>query len=127
MFMTEAGAGKPQSTEMIYLNNTMYIHVNAAWRAMPITAQARKDAQTPDPSTTCRVVRDEAVNGEAVTVYSLHRQTADYKSDSQMWISKSRGVPLKLEMDTDVGGTAGKGHRTIRYEYTNVQAPAGDH
>ena len=127
MYMTEAGPGKPRSTEMIYLNNTMYIQVNGAWRARPISDQARKDAQTPDPSTTCRIVRDEAVNGEAATVYSLHRQADDSKSDSQMWISKSRGVPLKLEMDTDVGGAAGKSHRTIRYEYTNVQAPSGAH
>jgi outer membrane lipoprotein-sorting protein len=127
MYMTDAGAGKPRSTEMIYLNNTMYIQVAGAWRSRPISDQARKEAQVLDPNTTCRVVRDEAVNRESATVYGLHRQTADAKSDSQMWISKSRGVPLKLEMDTDVGGTAGKSHRTIRYEYANVQAPAGAH
>ncbi len=30
-------------------------------------------------------------------------------------------------MDLDVGGTAGKSHRTMRFDYTNVQPPAGVH
>jgi len=28
------------------------------------------------------------------------------------------------EADTDVGGSGGKTHRSLRYEYTNIQAPA---
>jgi outer membrane lipoprotein-sorting protein len=124
LYMTDTAGGKTRSSETIYLNNKTYFQVNSGWKATPLTDQAKKETAALDPAATCRVVRDEAVNGEAATVYSIHRQTADDKSDSQMWVSKSRGVPLKLEMDIDVGGTAGKSHRTIRYEYTNVKAPA---
>ncbi len=89
-------------------------------------AATRKETEADEEKTmTCRLVRDEAVNGEAAALYTAHQQNPDVKSDSQIWISKSKGVPLKLEMDMDVGGAAGKSHRTMRYEYTNVQAPAG--
>jgi hypothetical protein len=33
-------------------------------------------------------------------------------------------VPVKIEMDMDAGGADGDSHRSIRYEYTNVHAPA---
>jgi outer membrane lipoprotein-sorting protein len=125
IYMTDTAGGKTQSNETIYLDNKTYFQFKGAWKVTPITDDAKKETAALDAATTCRVVRDEAVNGEAATVYSLHRQTADDKSDSQMWVSKSRGLPLKLEMDIDVGGTAGKRHRIIRYEYTNVRAPAG--
>jgi len=71
------------------------------------------------------MVRDESVNGEPATLYSGHDQLPDAKVDSQVWISKARGLPLKMEMDMDTGGAAGKSHRTVRYEYSNVQPPAG--
>jgi outer membrane lipoprotein-sorting protein len=124
IYMTDTAGGKTRSDEIIYLNNKTYVQVNGAWHVNDTTDEERKETLAPDPNTTCRVVRDESVNGEAATVYSLHRQTADDKSDSEMWVSKSRGVPLKLQMDMDVGGAAGKSHRTMRYEYTNVHAPA---
>jgi hypothetical protein len=73
---------------------------------------------------TCGLVRDELVNGEASTLSSAHKQTPDVKNDSQIWISKSKGVPVKIEMDMDAGGADGDSHRSIRYEYTNVHAPA---
>ena len=62
---------------------------------------------------------------EAATLYKVHNQTANDTVDTQIWISKSRGLPLKGIYDIDVGGGArGKSHTEIRYEYTNVTAPA---
>ena len=124
VYLTDTSGGKTISSETMYLNNKTYFQINGVWKNFPISEKAKEETAALDPATTCRVVRDEVVNGEAATVYSLHRQTADDKSDSQMWVSKSRGLPLKLEMDIGVGGTAGKRHRTMRYEYTNVKAPA---
>jgi outer membrane lipoprotein-sorting protein len=68
---------------------------------------------------TCRYLRDEAVNGEAAAVYSQHIENEDTVSDGTVWISKSRGLPLRVE--TNVEGTL----RSTRYEYGNVQVPAG--
>ena len=69
------------------------------------------------------IVRDEAVSGEPATLYKVHNQTPDGTLDTQIWISKSRGLALKQINDLDVGGGArGKSHTETRYEYTNVTA-----
>ena len=132
IYSTETAAhtgGKPRSSELIYFNNTTYIQINGKWTISPATpkrmADMHKDAENKHPNATCRAVRDELVNGEAATLYSMHEDTADAKVDSQIWISKSRGLPVKFETDMDAGGAGGKTHRAMRYEYTNVQAPAG--
>jgi hypothetical protein len=133
IYSTETAAstgGKMRTSEIIYLTDKTYIQMNGKWRMSPVTMKKmqdmKKDTETEGlADMTCRQVRDEVVNGEAATLYTMHKNTADEKSDSQVWISKLRHLPLKLEMDTDVGGGAGKSHRSMRYEYTNVQAPAG--
>ena len=77
-----------------------------------------------DSKSTCRHVRDEMVNGEAAALYMGHSENDGVKSDAQTWISKSRGLPLKTEEDIDTGD-GDKRHMSIRYEYSNVRAPAG--
>ncbi len=123
--------GKTRTSELIYLNNTHYMLVSGKWIAGRVTPKdlenARYKADDSGASLTCRAVRDDSVNGEAATIYSIHRETVDFKTDAQVWISKSRGLPLRKEADTDLGGAAGKSHQSIRYEYTNVQAPDGIH
>jgi hypothetical protein len=132
MYQTETAVytgGKPRSNELIYFNNKTYILVGGKWSVSPMTpqkmAENQKEAQQNEAGMTCSVVRDEVVGGEATTLYSAHKQVPEVTTDTQIWISKSKGVPVKLEVDMNVGGTAGKSHRSIRYEYTNVQAPAG--
>jgi hypothetical protein len=130
IYMTETAGGKTRTSELIYLNNKTYLQVGGKWQVSPQTpsqmAEIRKETEADAEKTmTCHLVRDEPVNGEAAALYTAHQQNPDEKSDSQLWISKSKGVPLKLEMDMDVGGASGKSHRSMRYEYTNVQAPSG--
>lgn len=129
LYQTDTYAGKTRTSELIFINNKSYLEISGQWRANPMSpakmAEIRKETEDEETKTmTCRVVREEAVNGEAATLYSAHQESPDGKRDSQIWISKSRGVPLKLEMDMD-GGASGRKHRNIRYEYANVQVPAG--
>jgi hypothetical protein len=135
VYTTEDGAyagGKTRNVETIYLIDKAYVQVNGRWRESPVSPKvmlnqmnkARADADAAAGShSTCRMVRDEAINGEAATLYISHTDTEDLKADSQIWISKSRGLPLKLEETSDTG--AGKNHRVSRFEYTNVQPPPG--
>jgi hypothetical protein len=136
VYTTEDGAytgGKPRNVETIYLIDKAYVQVNGKWRESPITpkmmlknmkeARADADKDVKDSHSTCQMVRDEAINGEAATLYSSHTETKELKADSQIWISKSRGLPLKMEETSDTG--AGKNHRVSRFEYTNVQPPPG--
>ncbi|MEO5558639.1 MAG: hypothetical protein ABIO49_02715 [Dokdonella sp.] len=73
----------------------------------------------------CRYLRDETVNGEAAAVYAGHSETEDSQSDTQTWISASRGLPLLTELDIDLGDAGGKKHTSMRYDYSDVQSPAG--
>ena len=129
LYMTESGGpnlGKIRNAETVYLNGTMYVMVNGRWRKSQISpkdlADAKKD--TDQKVGPCTVVRDETVNGEAATLYKIHSQSTDATVDTELWISKSKGLPLKQVNDINVGGAFGKSHNEIRYEYSNVTAPA---
>jgi hypothetical protein len=120
--------GKPRNSEMIYAGNAIYVNVGGKWTRTKMTPQDMLKMQQDDRGSkkgTCRYVRDESVNGEAAALYAEHSDTEVGTSEAQTWISKSRGVPLRTEMDMDVGGTMGKSHMSMHYDYTNVHPPAG--
>lgn len=124
LYMTRLGS----TNESVVTGNAMYIRVKGIWRRSPMTPkdmleiqqEAVKDAKSLD----CRHLRDEAMEGEAAAVFSMSSVSDDGDhAEGQIWISKSRNLPLKSEMD--VGSGAEKKHTSIRYDYNNVQAPAG--
>jgi hypothetical protein len=113
--------------ETIYAGGSAYIKVSGKWSRSEwtldrIMKQEQENRQ--QSKYTCRYLRDESINGEAAAVYSTHseRLHPQVKSDGQMWISKSKGLPLRAEMDID-GGDGMKHHHSTHYEYTNVQPP----
>jgi hypothetical protein len=130
LYMTETAGfngSKTRNAETIYLNDAMYTSLNGVWRKSPMTLQelagARKDSAKDLGA--CSMVHDELVGVEPATLYKVHTQTPDDTVDTQIWISKLRGLPLKQISDIDVGaGARGKSHTEIRYEYTGVRAPA---
>ena len=132
VYSTENAAyngGKVRSSETIYLDHATFVEVNGKWQTSKITQETMREIREKealkDSNATCGVVREETVNGEAAVLYNVHQNVDEIKIDSQVWISKARGLPLKTEVDMDVGGKFGKSHRSMRYEYTNVQVPAG--
>lgn len=119
---------QPRSSEVINTGDATYVMTRGKWIRSPMTPtqmlkQQKENRSTAKPA--CRHIRDEAVNGEAAAVYSVHDDTEAGPIDSTIWISKSRGLPLRQEMDMDVGGSKGKVHKSTRYDYANVHAPAG--
>ena len=120
------GDGKRTTGEMITANGERYIQVRGAWRKSPMTiaaTKAQEEENIKDAKVlSCKRVGDDTVNGEAATVYTEHTENEETKSDGKIWISKSRGLILKEEIDLD-SGDAGKQHVGIRYEYGNVKAP----
>ena len=118
----QAGA-KPES-ESIYFGGAIYVKLHDKWIRSKMTVQQMRDQEKENwehGSTSCRYLREEVVGGEAAAVYSVHSENEDVKSDGQVWISK-KGLPLREELDVDVGDP-GKMHKSVRYEYSNVQAP----
>ena len=118
--------GKTRESEIVSIGKNVYILANGKWRAVPGMQDAREEMRKNAESdkATCRVMGTESVEGESAVHYSIHQKDETDTIDTQMWISKSRGLPVKQETDTDVGGAMGKSHRAMRYEYTNVKAPA---
>jgi len=118
--------GKPTTSESIYAGGAIYVKVSDRWTRSKITPQdilQQKKETDNNTKMTCRYLREESVNGEAAAVYSQHIETENDKMDVQVWISKSKGLPLREELDVDVGGKMGKSHSSMRYEYGNVQPP----
>ncbi len=132
MYMTQTGGATPGKTirsETIHAGGAIYVQVNGTWSRSHMTVQELQQQEAENQrnakGTTCRYLRDEAVNGQAAAVYSERTADADSKTDATVWISKSQGVPLRVDMDMDVGGPGGKSHYTTRYEYGAVQPPPG--
>jgi hypothetical protein len=120
--------GKPRNTESIYAGNAIYVNVGGKWSRSKMTPQEMLKIEQDNRESakgTCHYVRDESVNGEAAALYAVQTDTEVGKSEAQTWISKSRGLPLRTEMDMDVGGSMGKSHMSTRYDYNNVHPPAG--
>jgi hypothetical protein len=120
------GGSKPLTSEEIQAGGSIYFKVNEKWIRSALTPQEelrQEQENGKNNKATCRYLREELVNGEAAAVYSIHGETEDAKSDTQLWISKSKGLLLRQEIDLDVGGQLGKSHSSTRYEYNNVQAP----
>lgn len=119
--------GKSRNAEAIYSNGVIYVNMNGKWIRSKMTTQdmlKQEQENIRDSKTTCRHVRDEVVNGEAAALYTAHSENDTVKSDAQTWFSKSKGLPLRTEEDIDTGD-GDKRHISIRYEYSNVQVPAG--
>jgi hypothetical protein len=125
--------GKTTNSEMIYSGGSggaIYVQAGGKWTRSRMSAgdmlkQEAENRADPSKKVACQYVRDEPVNGEAAGVYKGHFDEEGTKSDVTVWISKSKGLPLKQDYDMDVGGPGGKSHMSTRYEYTNVRPPAG--
>jgi len=118
--------GQPAESETIYAGGKAYMRVRGKWMQSPATPQEVLDQLKENRNqgkNTCQALRTELIGAEPVTVYSVHSETENFKEDSQMWISKITGRVLKEEQDVDIGGRAGKEHRSARFDYDNVRAP----
>lgn len=122
-----APSGKTSSSEVIYANHYTYVQVNGQWRAHPINPEEVKEMKRradTDTTARCSVVREEEVDGQAAILYSRRTTDEDSNINTQLWVSKKTGLPLKQVIDMDAGAS-GKNHQSVRYDYVNVTAPAG--
>ena len=91
---TAANGGKQRTAETIMTQGKKYIRVNGKWMAPSVTTAEvleQEEENEKNGKATCQSVRSEAVNGEAVMVYSLRRETGGFQ----------RGLP---DLDLEVNG-----------------------
>ena len=100
--------GKKMTGEMITVNGERYLLMNGKWTKSRMTVAATKAQEEENIKNakvlSCKRTGDDTVGGEAATVYTEHTENEDTKSDGKIWVSKSRGVILKEEIDLDIGG-----------------------
>jgi hypothetical protein len=133
MYMTQTSPGiengKPMKSEVVFVGGPRrYVWYDGKWTDSEFTTADLKEMEEGNlknaKNESCRYLHDELVNGESAAVYTEHGESEHGKDDSQIWISKSKGLILRMETDLDTGGGAnGKSHLSVRYEYGNVQAP----
>jgi len=118
--------GNTTEAETIFANGQKYIRARGKWMRLPVTSQdvvEQEKEKEQQGKSACQVVKDESVNGESATVYSVHRDYGEVEEDGKLWISKKSGLLLRAEEDIDNRGNKVKEHRSTRFEYGNVQAP----
>jgi hypothetical protein len=130
IYTTDGGdPSKGRVMEVISIDGSSYFLHQGSWRKSPLGTKemlAQMDsALTTATAYSCQHLPDESVAGSATTVYRAHMENDGVKSDVQTWITKSTGLVMKQEEDLDAGAGAGKRHLSLRFEYTNVHAPAG--
>lgn len=117
---TKPGA-KARSGEASYAGGMEYLKLNDKWQLSPMAQQemlegAQEQLKThPD---TCTLMGDESVASQDVTVYKAHNNETG--GEQLVRIFKSSGLLAGSTM-TLADGTVVE----TRYEYRNVQAPAG--
>jgi hypothetical protein len=120
--------GKPLVSELIYTTSAIYLLYNGTWKRSPMTVDGmakQEEENIRDSKSTCSVAGTESVNGEAATIYKVHSENDAGTTDGQEWVSKSSGLPLRIVSRLDVGGAMGRSVIVQRYDYKNVQPPAG--
>ncbi|SPF45357.1 exported hypothetical protein [Candidatus Sulfopaludibacter sp. SbA4] len=117
--------GRTMNIETIYAAGAVYTKYDGKWSSGGTTKDieelTQKNRQT--AKATCSHLKDELVDGEMTGVYSSHEDSPKGKIDSQIWISKAKGLPLRQDIDIDVGGSRGKSHSSMRFEYGNIKPP----
>jgi hypothetical protein len=115
-------SGGEKTRASIFVDGASYIQLDGKWEKSKMTAKDLHDVELENRKTnkniSCKIVRSEVVDGEAATVYMVHSETEDIKSDATVWLSKTRGLVLREEINP---GT--EDHISVRYEFSNITAP----
>jgi hypothetical protein len=108
-----------KSSEIITTSENQYIQTNGKWGRKPYNgaevAKNKADVAI-NAKRTCSRVKQDIVNGQRATLYSVQTVTKLSKSESEWWIS-SHGMPLKMRSVTADNDT------TTIYTYENIVPP----
>jgi hypothetical protein len=116
--MTLVPGQKPQLSEQINTGKILYLLTNGKWTVSKITPVDMREQETDNiknSKSVCSVVRDESVDGTSATLYKVHEERDGTESDSQVWISKSNGLPLRIKMEDPAFDSL--------FSYSDVVAP----
>jgi hypothetical protein len=121
LYLTMNLDGKSETGESIYADGLIYTMSNGKWGAGISNKEMKEMAEkaSRNNKATCHYLKDEVVNGEMAAEYSMHDASPASASDSKIWISKSKGLPLRSETQFEGDKTTVSMH----YEYRGVRPP----
>jgi len=126
--MTTTGMGPaPMSSEVVNIDGTTYVKVMDHWMKSPMSSAdlaKQAKAKMAGGKTSCTQKPDESVDGVSANVYGSHTDTEHGGTDTQVWVAKSTGLPLRSEIEMTMSGGK-KSHVSVKYDYENVKAPEG--
>lgn len=64
----------------------------------------------------CKFVREDSLNGEAVAIYTQHMVAPEGSTDEELWISKGSNRIVREEIDGEITGS-GHGHLSMLFHY----------
>lgn len=119
-----------RTTESISIGGATYIQVHGTWKRSPLGPKEALDQMQENLRTataySCRHIGNEAVGGVPAAVYTSHVENQGVKADARTWIAIETGLILRQEEDMGTDDGTGTTHMSIRWEYNNVRAPAGE-
>jgi hypothetical protein len=109
------------TSKSIYAAGSIYTKMNGKWSVTESIKEAQQlrqeNLRKNKDKVTCHYLKDELASGEGAAVYSSHDEGFKGKVDMQMWISKGKGLPLRMETDVHTV------HSSARFEYGDVKPP----
>jgi hypothetical protein len=116
--MKAAVAGMPTTAESIYDGKNNYFQYEGKWKLSPLTPKdmvAQEQDNIKNTKSTCRLLREETIDGVSAILFSTHEERDGDTTDGQVWLSKSDGLLVHVRM--------AEGADT-RYVYSGVTTPA---
>jgi len=130
-FMSQSSAtyalqhgGQLRTGESITTKDASYVKMMDTWQKVPFTPEEMVEQQEEarrNAKSVCHFLHNDPAEGD-VQVYETQSATEKGKSDIQIWISKTSGLPLREEIDLDLAD-AGKSHSSVRFDYDHVDLP----
>jgi len=131
-YQTESTSGKEgptRASEVIATATASYVLVDGKWTRINVTPKenlAQMQENLHDVKVyACQKQPDAVISGVPMFVYLAHSENDMAKSDTRVWVAKSTGLIHREDIDMYADEGDGKRHISIRYDYTNVQPPAG--
>ena len=130
--VTETAQGK---TEIIVVENKTYQKTGDRWVVSPINAAAlvrslmnTMTAEFEKSISNAKLVGPEVLNGVPTLVYtyesSIVLDTSTVTSKVKLWVAVATGLPVRQEIDGEVGAIKSKTVQTIEYDPTiKIEAP----
>ncbi len=123
--------GRDTTTEMIVVENTMWMRLNGnAWTKTPAakaTLDALQNSITDEMAgaiSDAKLVGADVINGTPTFLYSYKLDWKGVKSSNKVWIGAANGLPLKQEIAGEFANVKSLTTQTIEYDSSiKIEAP----